>query len=175
MTANQPRILIAEDYGPIADVYRRRLQTEFDVVGVVSDGRGLIRSAVRLKPDVILADIAMPGLNGLEACRQVKQKFPRIKVVFLTMDLNSEIAAEALNLGASAYLTKDSASSELEIALWEVLQGKTYISSTLDKHTLHCRRWERKRRSFTNAEVRNCLSPGEVAVRSGTTMGTTPS
>src|ERR1039458_9827645 len=92
---NRLRILIADDHNLVAELCRRLLETEFDVVGVVSDGRALLRAAVELKPDVIVLDIAMPLLNGLDAGRQVKEMLPAVKLVYLTMNTDIEVAAEA--------------------------------------------------------------------------------
>src|SRR5580704_7152814 len=92
---NRPRILIADDHNLVAELCKRLLETEFDVVGVVSDGRAMLRAAVELKPDVIVIDVAMPVLNGLDAGQQVKETLPAVKLVYLTMNPDVEVAAEA--------------------------------------------------------------------------------
>jgi DNA-binding NarL/FixJ family response regulator len=97
-------------------------------VGQVSDGRALVTAADNLKPDLIVLDISMPLLNGLEAGRQIKQKSPGVKLVFLTMNEDADLAAEAMRSGASAYLLKRSAASELLTAIREVMQGRSYIT-----------------------------------------------
>src|SRR5271167_3548496 len=103
---NRSRILIADDHNLVAELCKRLLETEFDVVGVVSDGRALVRAASELKPDVIVLDIAMPILNGLDAGLQVKEMLPAVKLVYLTVNSDAEVAAEAFRRGGSAYLLK---------------------------------------------------------------------
>src|SRR5450432_780527 len=97
---NRSRILIADDHNLVAELCKRLLETEFDVIGVVTDGGSLVRSAITLKPDVIVLDIAMPILNGLDAGRQVKLDLPSVKLVYLTMNPDLEVAAEAFRCGA---------------------------------------------------------------------------
>jgi len=104
------------------------LARDCDVVGSVTDGRALIAAAATLQPDVIVLDIAMPLLNGLDAARQIKRMFPRIKLVFLTMNEDADLAAETLRAGASAYLLKHSAASELPAAIREVMNGGSYVT-----------------------------------------------
>jgi DNA-binding NarL/FixJ family response regulator len=130
------RILIADDHQLFADACKSLLEPEFQVVGIVTDGRQLIHSAVELKPDIIILDIYMPHLNGLDAGGQVKQKLPRVKLVFLTMDMAEDIAAEAFRRGASAYVLKQSASDELLLAVRKVTQGSSYLSPLLAKETV---------------------------------------
>src|ERR1700691_956985 len=128
---NRPRILIADDHNLVAELCKKLLETEFDVVGTVSNGRALVRAAGELKPDVIVVDVAMPILNGLDAGRQVKEVLPAVKLVFLTMNPDVEVAAEAFRRGASGYLLKTCAAAELVVAVREVLRGKTYMSPAL--------------------------------------------
>src|SRR5579864_8100736 len=117
---HRSRILIADDHDLVAELCKRLLETEFDVVGVVTDGRALVRAAGELKPDVIIVDIAMPILNGLDAGRQVKEMLPTVKVVYLTMNPDPEVAAEAFARGASGYLLKTCAAAEMVQAVREV-------------------------------------------------------
>jgi len=142
--SNRPRILIADDHNLVAELCKQLLESEFDVVGVVADGRALVRVAGELKPDVIVLDIAMPILNGLDAGRQVKAKLPTVRLVYLTMNPDPEIAAEAFVRGASGYLLKTCASSEMVMAVRDVLRGKTYLSSSLSRNDVDCLRWEQK-------------------------------
>src|SRR5712671_658087 len=100
----RPRVLIADDHGLILGALEALLVRDCDVVGTVTDGRALIAAAASVHPDVIVLDIAMPLLNGLDAGRQIKQMFPRIKLVFLTMNEDAELAAATFRAGASAYL-----------------------------------------------------------------------
>jgi DNA-binding NarL/FixJ family response regulator len=125
---NRPRILIAEDHTLVSGAFQKMLEPQYEVVGTVADGRALLRVAPELKPDVILLDIGMPLLNGLDAGRQLKQIMPKVKLIFLTMNQDSDIAGEAFRIGASAYLLKNSGASELQKAIQEVLRGGTYIT-----------------------------------------------
>jgi DNA-binding NarL/FixJ family response regulator len=125
---NRPRILIAEDHTLVSGAFQKMLESQYDVVGAVPDGRSLLRVAPELRPDVILLDIGMPLLNGLDAGRQLKQIMPKVKLIFLTMNQDSDIAGEAFRVGASAYLLKNSGASELQKAIQEVLRGGTYIT-----------------------------------------------
>src|SRR5262245_21195932 len=108
-----PRVLLADDHTMLLGALEQLLAPECDIIGQVSDGLSRVSAAERLKPDVIVLDIGMPGLSGLEAARQVKKVAPAAKLVFLTMYEDSDLAAEAFRAGASAYLLKRSATSEL--------------------------------------------------------------
>jgi DNA-binding NarL/FixJ family response regulator len=141
---NRARILIADDHNLVAELCRRLLEREFDVVGAVSDGRALVRAAATLKPDVIVLDIAMPILNGLDAGRQVKEILPAVKLVYLTMNPDADVAAEAFSRGASGYLLKTCAAAEMVLAVRMVLRGKTYLSKTLSRDKIDCLRWQHK-------------------------------
>lgn len=107
------RLLLADDHRLLVDARRSLLEPEYQVVGVETDGRSLVKSALVLKPDVVILDIAMPHLNGLDAAQQIKQKVPSTKLVFMTMNQAPEVAAEAFRRGASAYVLKQSAAEEL--------------------------------------------------------------
>lgn len=133
MPTNRPRILIADDHTLVADLCRKLLETEFDVVGIVSNGRAMVRTAMELKPDVIIVDIAMPILNGLDAGSQVKEAIPSVKLIFLTMNTDVQLAAEAFRRGASGYLLKTCTPSELVAAVHDVLSGRIHISRNLCK------------------------------------------
>jgi DNA-binding NarL/FixJ family response regulator len=130
------RILIADDHRLLADACKSLLEPEFQVVGIVTDGRCLIHSAVELKPDIIILDIYMPQLNGLDAAVQVKHKLPRVKLVFLTMNMAADVAAEAFHSGASAYVLKQSAGDELLLAVRKVQQGLSYLSPLVAQETV---------------------------------------
>jgi DNA-binding NarL/FixJ family response regulator len=129
----RPRILIADDHTLVADLCKRLLETEFEVVGTANNGRAMIRAVAEMKPDVVLVDIAMPILNGLDASTQAKELAPCIKIIFLTMNADIKLAAEAFRRGASGYLLKTCAFSEMVTAIREVLRGKSYISRSLCK------------------------------------------
>jgi len=128
---SRPQILIADDHGVFADAVRLLLETRYTVVGTVSDGRELLDQAPGLNPDVIVVDIGMPLLNGLNAAERVRQILPTVKLVFLTMQDNPNLAAAALELGSVAFVLKQSAGSELLTAIDQVLQGKNYVTPKL--------------------------------------------
>jgi DNA-binding NarL/FixJ family response regulator len=136
MERNRPRIMIADDHAFVADACRRLLEPEFDVVATVGDGRALVRVAANLKPELVIVDVGMPLLNGLDAGHQVKQLLGSIKLVFLTMNIDPALAAEAFRRGASGYLLKTCAAAELTIAVREVLKGRFYLSPTVAKETV---------------------------------------
>ncbi len=125
------RILLADDHRIVAEGLRGLLEPEFDLVGIVEDGRALLAAAEELRPDVIVADISMPLLNGIDAVRQIKRKDENIMVVFLTMHPDVTYAASAFDAGAAGYVLKHSAPSELITAIRSVLMGKTYITPLL--------------------------------------------
>jgi DNA-binding NarL/FixJ family response regulator len=125
---SRPRVLLADDHALLLGAFAKLLSDECDVVGQVSDGRALVEVAGKLNPDVIVLDISMPLLNGLEAGRQIKQKMRGVKLVFLTMNEDPDLAAEAFRAGASGYLLKRSAASELTTAIREVMQGRSYVT-----------------------------------------------
>jgi DNA-binding NarL/FixJ family response regulator len=163
------RILIADDHNLVAELCKRLLESEFDVVGVVCDGRAMVRTAVELKPDVIIVDVAMPILNGLDAGRQVKDMLPTVKLVYLTMNTDIEVAAEAFERGASGYLLKTCASAEMVLAVQEVLRGKSYVSRSLSREAIECLRWQHKklvteeeRLTGRQREVLQLLAEGKV-------------
>jgi len=142
---NRSRILIADDHNLVAELCKKLLEPEFDVVGTVGNGRELVRAVAELKPDVIIVDIAMPMLNGLDAAQQVKEMFPAVKIVFLTMNGDTEVAAEAFQRGASGYLLKTCASSEMVTAVRDVLRGKRHLSPRISKDAVDFLRRQRKR------------------------------
>jgi DNA-binding NarL/FixJ family response regulator len=130
------RILIADDHQLLADACKNLLEPEFLVVGIVTDGRDLIDAVATLKPNIILLDIYMPRLNGLDAGELVKKRCPAIKLVFLTMTLAADVAAEAFRRGASGYVLKQSAGTELLLAVRKVNRGESYLSPLVAKETV---------------------------------------
>jgi DNA-binding NarL/FixJ family response regulator len=122
------RLLLADDHALILEAFRTMLEPEFEIVGTALDGHKLVLQAEDLQPDMIVADIWMPGLNGLDACRNIHSESPSTKIVFLTMDQDAELAAAAFRLGASGYLLKSSAGSELRRCLAEVRSGSRYLT-----------------------------------------------
>lgn len=133
---HRPRVLIADDHTLIAEAYRKLLEPEFNVVGIVSDGRELLKSEAELRPDVLVLDISMPGLNGLDAGQLIKQRNRNIKLVYVTMSVAAEVAAEAFRRGASAYIPKHSSAEELITALRQVVRGESYLSPLITKDTV---------------------------------------
>jgi DNA-binding NarL/FixJ family response regulator len=123
-----PRLILADDHTLVADALRELVAPSFDVVTTVADGRALLDAALSLKPDAVVVDVGMPLLNGLDACRELKVKVPTVRFVFLTMNEDPDIAVEAMRMGASAYISKKSAASELLQAIQAALRGKTYIT-----------------------------------------------
>jgi DNA-binding NarL/FixJ family response regulator len=124
----RPRVLLADDHKIVLEGLRGILEPEFEIVGAVEDGRALVAEAERLSPDVVVADISMPGLNGMDAARQIKQMNEHIKIVFLTMHSEVSYAAGAFDAGASGFVLKHSAAQELITAIREAMQGRTYVT-----------------------------------------------
>ncbi len=124
----RPRILLADDHTLVVEAFTKLLSPQFDVVGTVADGRTLLEVAPGLQPDVVLLDLRMPSLNGLEAGRRLKELLPGTKIIVLTMSEDPTIAAEALQSWASGFLLKKSASTELVHAIREVLKGQRYVT-----------------------------------------------
>jgi DNA-binding NarL/FixJ family response regulator len=127
------RILIADDHALICAGFRKLLEPEYDVVGTVGDGHALLRAAVELKPDLVLLDVGMPLLNGLDAARELKKLIPAIKMVFLTMNPDADLAGEALRLGASGYLLKNSQQDELLLAVHNAIRGTSYVTPQISR------------------------------------------
>lgn len=122
------RVLLADDHRLLREAFARLLEPDCDVVGAVGDGRALVEEAQRLRPDVAVLDVAMPHLSGLEAARQLRQVAPDVRLVFLTMNEDPDVAAEAFRAGAAGYLLKTSAASELLQAIQEVAHGRSYVT-----------------------------------------------
>lgn len=125
------RILLGDDHPVFLDGSRALLETRYEVVGAAMDGRTLVEAALGLKPDLILLDISMPLLSGLEGARRVKESLPRVKVLFFTMHSDQTYLQAAFEAGASGYLLKSAASPELLTAVRKVLEGHIYVSSEL--------------------------------------------
>ena len=133
---NLPKILIADDHTLVAEACRKLLESDYEVVATVRDGRALVRAVAEFRPHLAVVDVAMPLLNGLDAGQQAKELLPSIRLIFLTMNHDADVAAEAFRRGASGYLVKTCAASELAIAVREVLRGKSYLSPTIAKDTV---------------------------------------
>ena len=127
----KPRVLLADDHRLVAEGLRSLLADEFELVDIVEDGRALVKAARELNPDVIVADISMPHLNGIDALAQLKQDNPQVRVVLLTMHRNPAYARRALQAGALGFVLKHSAPAELVLAVRAALQGRTFIAPEL--------------------------------------------
>jgi len=132
---NVPKVIIADDHTLVAEACRKLLEADYEIA-TVSDGRSLVRAVAETRPNLVIVDVAMPLLNGLDAAQQVKELMPSIKVIFLTMNHDVDLAAEAFRRGASGYLLKTCAASELAIAVREVLRGRSYLSPMIAKDTV---------------------------------------
>jgi DNA-binding NarL/FixJ family response regulator len=175
------RVLLADDHRIFLEGLKSLLEPEFDLVGTVEDGRALVKEAERLRPDVIVADISMPLLNGIEAVRQIKKSGHRIKVVFLTMHLDVSFAAFAFEVGASGYVIKHSASRELITAINEAMRGKTYITPVIAGELMqaykkgHSGKVENhKRLTDRQIEILKLLSEGHSAKEIGNILHISP-
>jgi len=166
MSRNTARLVIADDHRLLAETCAKMLQPEFDVVGIFADGRTLVRAAIQLKPDVAILDISMPQLNGLSAAEQIKSKLPSLKLVFLTMNSDADLAAEAFRRGASGYVLKHSGAEELLTAVRNVVRGQSYLSPLLARetlaHLLHQPPQRKEERQITRrqAEILQLLAEG---------------
>jgi DNA-binding NarL/FixJ family response regulator len=127
------RIILADDHTLLLDTIKNLLEPEFEVVATFADGHALIEAAAGLLPDLVVLDIGMPLMNGLNAGQRLKQLLPTVKLIYLTMNQDSELAAEAFRCGASGYLLKTSAATELIHAIREVLRGRSYVTPLMTK------------------------------------------
>ena len=129
----RPRILLADDHTMLLDAFVSLLEPHCEIVGTAVNGRRLIELALETNPEIIILDISMPELNGMDACAQLRVKLPDVRFIFLTVNEDPGIAAEAISLGASAFLLKSSASTELTLAIESALTGQTYITPLITK------------------------------------------
>ena len=130
------RILIADDHTLLVDGFRLMLEPEFEVIGSVEDGHALLEAVTQLKPDVVLMDISMPVLNGIDAARQLRKLQPSCKIIFVTMHSDSDYVTAAFRAGASGYVLKRAAASELLTAIRQVLRGLHYVTPLVTKEAL---------------------------------------
>jgi len=130
--ASLPRVLIADDHVLVAEALKKLLSSDFDVVATVHDGRTLVEAAQALEPDVILVDISMPLLNGLDAAERIKRITPRVRIIYVTINHDPDLVAESLRRGADGYLLKTSAASDLVAAIQCTLHGNCYVSAALN-------------------------------------------
>ena len=167
---SRTRVILADDHKIVLEGLKNLLEPNFDLVGTVEDGRALLKAVKNLHPDVIVADISMPLLNGIEAVRQIKKADPNVKVVFLTMHPDVSYAAEAFEAGASGYVLKHSAPSELVAAINDALKGRTYVTPMIAGELLESyRNGSHKRNdafaklSARQREVLQLLAEGKAA------------
>lgn len=127
------RILLADDHTLICAAFQKLLEPQYEVVGSVGDGHALLAAAAELRPDLVLVDVGMPLLNGLDAGRELKKVMPGVKLIFLTMNPDPDVASEAFRIGATGYLLKNSQASELLQAVHDVVRGKSYVTSQVSQ------------------------------------------
>jgi DNA-binding NarL/FixJ family response regulator len=130
---NRPRVLLADDHRMLREAFAQLLEPSCEIVGAVGDGRALLAAAEELKPDIVVVDIGMPLLNGLDATRQLKRTMPDLKIIILTINEDPHMAAEGFRAGASSYLLKNSAASELLLAVNEAMRGQSYVTPLVAK------------------------------------------
>ncbi len=133
---HRARLIIADDHLLLAEACKNLLEPEFQVAAIVNNGRELLQMAESLKPDLVILDIAMPQLNGLDAGEQLKRMLPSCKVVFMTMNMEPEVAAEAFRRGASGYVVKSATAAELVTAVRRALRSESYLSPLITKDTV---------------------------------------
>jgi DNA-binding NarL/FixJ family response regulator len=143
VNAGKPRVLLADDHRIVAEGLKSILANEFELAGIVEDGLALVKAARELRPDVIVADISMPLLNGIDALVQLKQHDAGVRVVFLTMHRNVAYARRALDAGAAGFVLKHSASAELVLAVRAAMEGRTYVSPDLARELISAPRQAR--------------------------------
>ena len=173
----RPRILMADDHQMLLDAFKVMLEPDFDVVGTVTDGRALLEEFARLHPDVVVVDVAMPLLNGLDAGRQLKAQRRSVKLIFLTMNPDPDLAGEALRLGASGYVLKSSAAQELKQAIQEALRGRSYITPLITRDvvgSLIQQRTPRSELTGRQREVLQLLAEGKSMKEVGAILDLTP-
>ena len=145
----QDRILLGDDHSLIIAGIRGLLESQYDIIGSADNGRSLVEAALRLTPDLVILDVSMPILNGIDAAREIRRVLPATKLIFLSMHSNPLYLRKALEAGASAYVLKSGASEELLTALEMVRKGEIYVSAGFDRQVLDAvRDWPQKTRRF---------------------------
>jgi DNA-binding NarL/FixJ family response regulator len=175
-----PRLMLADDHTIVVEAFRKLLEPQYNIVGAVSDGRALLEIAPELNPDLIVVDIGMPLMNGLEAGLRLKKQMPRVKLIFLTMNNDPDLATEAMRSGASGYLLKSSAAEELTRAIQMALKGKRYvtpqIASGMQSSFIRNPRakWQAKTLTPRQREVVQLLAEGKPMKEVATILNITP-
>jgi DNA-binding NarL/FixJ family response regulator len=173
----RPRILMADDHVMLLEAFKALLEPDCEVVGTVTDGRMLLEEFSRLHPDVVLLDIAMPLLNGLDAGRQLKAQRRAVKLIYLTMNPDPDLAGEALRFGASGYVLKSSAAQELKQAIQEALRGRSYITPLITRDvvgSLLGQRTPRQELTTRQREVLQLLAEGKSMKEVAAILDLTP-
>ena len=172
----RPRILVADDHTMLLEAFKALLEPEFEIVGTVTDGRALLAAFSRLNPDVVLMDISMPLLNGLDAGRQLKLLQRSVKLIYVTMNPDPDLAGEALRLGASGYVLKSSAASELTQAIREALRGRSYITPLIARDVVGALIERREGPELTprQREVLQLLAEGRSMKEVGSILNVAP-
>jgi len=176
---SRARVLLADDHTLVAEAFRKLVEPHYEVVGIVADGRALIAAARSLKPDVIVVDLAMPLLNGLEATVQLRQISPKSKIIIVTMEEDSNVAADAIRKGASGYLLKTAAASELLKAIQDVLKSKSYVTpqiaqGMMDSWVRDPRQGQGKHLTQRQREVVQLLAEGRTMKQVAAILSITP-
>ncbi len=173
----RPRVLLADDHAMVLTAFRKLLEGECDVIGQVSDGESLVAATRSMRPQVVVLDISMPVLNGLEAARRIREFDADTRLVFLTMHEDTDLMLEAFRAGASAYLLKRSAASELILAIREVIADRPYITPLLARNVVRSiGSAEHKVRSLTprQRELLRALAAGASMKEAAVMLGVSP-
>jgi DNA-binding NarL/FixJ family response regulator len=175
----KPSVLIADDHTMVVEAFRKLLEPQYEIVATVADGRSLLEIAPKVRPDVIVIDIGMPLLNGLAAGQRLKQVVPRAKLIYVTMNEDADVASEALRGGASAYLLKSSAASELLKGIHEALRGGSYVTPQIKRAIMDSfvrspkPRPAIKKLTARQTEVLQLLAEGRLMKEVGAVLGLT--
>ncbi len=176
----KPTVILADDHTMITDAFRSLLEPQYQIVATVRDGRALIDTALALKPDVVVIDVGMPRLNGLMAGQQLKKRLRSLKIIYVTMNEDPDLASEALRTGGSAYLLKTSAASELLKSLHQVLRGGSYVTPKIKRGMEDSfirsaePKYAEKKLTSRQAEVLQLLAEGRSMKEVGFELSITP-
>jgi len=174
----RPSLLLVDDHTLVLEAFKKLLEPEFNIVGTVTNGEDLLQLTADLKPDVVLLDLGMPQLNGMEAGRALKKLLPLTKLIVVTMNEDSDLARESLKLWASGFLLKKSAGRELVKAVRDALQGRTYVTPSiarqLEDDFIRDPEFEHKRLTDRQREVLRLLAEGRTMKQTASELHVTP-
>jgi DNA-binding NarL/FixJ family response regulator len=177
----KPRVLLADDHRMVAEGLKSLLEEEFELLGIFEDGRAMVKAVRELRPDVVVADISMPLLNGIDALIQLKQEDPGVRVVFLTMHRDVAYARRALEAGAAGFVLKHSAPAELLLAVRAALQGRTFVSPDLAAELMRTAKQDPQRQADPVAaltprqrEILQLLAEGKSAKEIASVLNLSP-